>query len=359
MLNLSEYINIAIERIIRNALKASLQNPKETSFIVKYISSHKKAVKIRTNFEKNEIHIPPFLIASISTNCNLFCKGCYARENKSCGEALPKNQLSPDRWKEIFKEASTLGMEFIILAGGEPLMEKNIIEKAATFKNIIFPVFTNGTLIEENYVKLFDKNRNLLPVLSLEGQAAETDERRGPGTYDTLTQVMKKLQQKGIFYGASITVTCENINMVTNNTFVEDLYNKGCKIIFYIEYVPVDKTSIKLAPGEKERKILSEKQDALRRQFPDMIFVSFPGDEKPTGGCIAAGRGFFHINGTGAAEPCPFSPYSDTNLREGTLMQALKSPLFKKIRENEMLLGEHTGGCVLFENEDKVKEYIE
>ena len=170
--------------------------------------------------------------------------------------------------------------------------------------------------------------------------------------------VMTKLQEKGIFYGASITVTCENIITVTTNDFVQNLYNKGCKIIFYIEYVPVDKSTIQLAPSDGEREILTTRQDSLRREFPDMIFLSFPGDEKTTGGCLAAGRGFFHINATGAAEPCPFSPYSDTNLGEVTLIEALKSPLFKKIREEEMLFGEHAGGCVLFENEDTVRKFI-
>ena len=105
MLNLTEYMNVAIDRIIKNALKASLKNAKESTFIVKYLSAHKKAIKIRNNYDDQGIHIPPFLIASISTSCNLFCKGCYARENKSCGEGLPRNNLSLSRWNEIFEEA--------------------------------------------------------------------------------------------------------------------------------------------------------------------------------------------------------------------------------------------------------------
>jgi MoaA/NifB/PqqE/SkfB family radical SAM enzyme len=86
-----------------------------------------------------------------------------------------------------------------------------------------------------------------------------------------------------------------------------------------------------------------------------MIIISFPGDEKESGGCLAAGRGFFHINATGGAEPCPFSPYSDTSLRTTSLKAVLNSPLFTRLREEGALDAEHTGGCALFAQ----AEYVE
>ncbi len=60
----------------------------------------------------------------------------------------------------------------------------------------------------------------------------------------------------------------------------------------------------------------------------------------------------------GGAELCPFSPYSDTNLKSCSLLEALQSPLFKKLAETEMLLGNHDGGCLLFEKESQVKELL-
>ena len=90
----------------------------------------------------------------------------------------------------------------------------------------------------------------------------------------------------------------------------------------------------------------------------EMVFIAFPGDEKSSGGCLAAGRGFFHINAMGGAEPCPFSPYSDVSLKNMTLKEALKSPLFQKLQENGNLEKEHIGGCVLFEQEEQVKQLL-
>lgn len=134
------------------------------------------------------------------------------------------------------------------------------------------------------------------------------------------------------------------------------LYKMGCKVVFFIEYVPVTTAAKDIAPGGKERIILENEQERLRTIYNDMLFLSFPGDEKHTGGCLAAGRGFFHINANGSAEPCPFSPYSDMSLKECSLLAALQSPLFKRLNHSGLLLGEHQGGCVLFEKEAEVKE---
>ena len=89
-----------------------------------------------------------------------------------------------------------------------------------------------------------------------------------------------------------------------------------------------------------------------------MVFISFPGDEKSSGGCLAAGRGFFHINSHGGAEPCPFSPYSDINVKNTSLRQALRSPLFTALREQNVLLEDHSGGCVLFERRETVEALL-
>ena len=125
-----------------------------------------------------------------------------------------------------------------------------------------------------------------------------------------------------------------------------------------MEFVPVTEEGRELAPGEAERTILKEGIARLREECQEMVFVSFPGDEKSSGGCIAAGRGFFHINSHGGAEPCPFSPYSDINVRDTSLRQALKSPLFTALREGNILADDHVGGCVLYEKRDAVEAIL-
>jgi len=265
---------------------------------------------------------------------------------------------SNERWKEIFKEAKELGISFILLAGGEPFMRKDVLQSAAQVKEIMFPIFTNGTMFDEEIMKLLDKNRNLVPILSIEGDKEQTDKRRGKGTYDILMDAMDMLYKKGILYGTSVTVTRDNIKTVTSKDYFELMYNKGCKALVFVEYVPVTESTKDMAPTDFERNILDRELQHLRKEYEDAIFLSFPGDEKYSGGCLAAGRGFFHINVDGSAEPCPFSPYSDVSLKDSTLWEALNSPLFNQLKESGMLLGEHNGGCLLFEKENEVKKII-
>ena len=348
--NLTQYLSKGIEDLIKNAVKATLKNPKQSAVLLKYAMSAKKAEKLRIAAEQKGEHIPPFLIASITDKCNLRCVGCYAQANAPCRQA----ELDAAEWERIFAEAKELGIVMILLAGGEPFLRSDVIAAAAKRPEVLFPIFTNGTAMRENDYSMLNTYRNLLPIISVEGDEVMTDSRRGTGVHSNLTNTMQRLDKMGIMFGASITVTSKNIEYVTDETFINELYRKGCKIVFYIEYVPVE--SIELAFTDIERDLLENRLVTLRQK--DMLFISFPGDEKESGGCLAAGRGFFHISANGNAEPCPFSPYSDTNLRNIPLREALKSPLFKKLTNGNILLKDHKGGCVLFEQKDIVSNLL-
>ncbi len=356
--DLTAYLTGGVENIVKNILRATLKDPKESAFMLKYSMASKEASKKRAAAEEKGEHIPPFLICSITSSCNLHCAGCYARHNHACGDEAPVSQLTDKEWLQIFREAKDLGVGFILLAGGEPMIRKDVIAAAGTVPEILFPIFTNGTMIDEEYIRLFDSCRNLVPVFSIEGHQEKTDARRGLGVYQRLTDGMAKMQENHLIFGASVTVTRENMKESLSEEFVEKLGNRGCKVVFYVEYVPVSKETADLAPSDEERTYMDEQLRHLREQYPEMLFVSFPGDEKSSGGCLAAGRGFFHINSHGGAEPCPFSPYSDMNVRDTSLKEALSSRLFQSLQSESVLTGEHTGGCVLFEQKDKVEAIL-
>ena len=161
-----------------------------------------------------------------------------------------------------------------------------------------------------------------------------------------------------MIFGASITVTTENVREVSSDAFLRELAEMGCKLVVYIEYVPTSEDDSHLAPTDQERSYLDSEIIRLRKELQDMVYVSFPGDEKASGGCIAAGRGLFHINSHGGAEPCPFSPYSDINVKDTSLKEAMRSKLFHELREGSLLEDEHTGGCVLYEKRSEVEKLL-
>lgn len=356
--DLQAYLTEGVERIVEGAVKATLKNPRESMFMLRFAAASKAASRQRKKLEEAGEHVPPFLIASITSKCNLHCAGCYSRCNHATVDAEPVSQLTGEEWFRIFDEADDLGISFILLAGGEPMLRRDIIEAAGKKQNILFPIFTNGTFMDERYFELFDRCRNLLPVMSIEGEREITDARRGKGIYDRLTANMDELSRRGLIFGASVTVTTENIFEVTSEAFLKSLSDRGCRVVIFVEFVPVTDESKDLAPGDKEREYLSTEIDRLRREHPEMVYVSFPGDEKSSGGCVAAGRGFFHINSHGGAEPCPFSPYSDINVKNTSLREAIRSPLFAALRNGGILMEDHEGGCVLYEKRSLVESII-
>ena len=356
--DIQEYLAKGAENIVKNAISATLKNPKETLFLAKFVKNSRKASKIRKEYSKKDINIPAFLIASITSRCNLHCAGCYSRANDGCSDDVAQNQLTADDWEDIFNQSKNLGINFIVLAGGEPLIREDVILKACEFPEILFPVFTNGTLLNDDYFNLIDKNRNIVPVLSIEGDEDLTDSRRGDGVYSKLIASMRHMKDNNLIFGASITVTKDNISYAFSNEFISKLYELGCKVLFFIEYVPVDINASELSITDTQRDYLLNEINNLRETYSDMLFMSFPGDEKESGGCLAAGRGFFHINSHGGAEPCPASPYSDINVKETSILEALESNLFKSLRSNGLLMDYHEGGCVLFEHEKEVQKKL-
>jgi len=313
--NMQRYMTRGVVRVVTDSLRATAKNEKESAFMKTFAAASRQASGKRYKAERQGEHIPPFLIASITSACNLHCAGCYSRSNDACCDSAPVYQLTAEEWDKLFAEADDLGISFILLAGGEPLLRYDVLKKAATHKNILFPVFTNGTYLHEKYLDVLDENR-------------------------------------------TVTVTTENIDEVYSDAFLDNLYALGCKAVIFVEFVPVTEESTHLAPTEKEQAFMHREVKRLRRRKRGMVFISFPGDEKSSGGCVAAGRGFFHINSHGGAEPCPFSPYSDINVRDTSLREALRSPLFQALQTQGLLQDDHVGGCTLYMHRDEVEAIL-
>ena len=356
--DIQAYMTRGVERVVSDAIKATLKDPRESIFMAKFAAASKAASRKRRIAEVAGEHIPPFLIASITSKCNLHCAGCYSRCNHATVDAEPVSQLTSEEWLRVFDEADELGISFILLAGGEPMLRRDIIEAAGRKQGILFPVFTNGTFMDERYFELLDKCRNLIPIMSIEGEKAVTDARRGMGIYDRLIANMDELHRRGLIFGASVTVTTQNLKEVTSDTFLKKLSDRGCKVVIFVEFVPVTDDGRELAPGDEDREYLKGEIARLREEHPEMVYISFPGDEKGSGGCVAAGRGFFHINSHGGAEPCPFSPYSDVNIKNTSLREAMHSPLFAALRDGNILMDDHDGGCVLYEKRELVEQIM-
>lgn len=293
------------------------------------------------------------MIISVTQKCNLHCAGCYAHALQRVSEP----EMDDARLQRLVDEARELGISIILLAGGEPLTRPSILGITARHPEVIFPLFTNGLLIDPSMAKLFLQQPQVAPVISLEGHMRETDARRGSGTFAGAMRGITALRQVGVYFGVSITVTNRNLATVTDEAYIRELNALGCRLFFYIDFVPVEPGSESLVLESSQRVELADRIAGLRRALPG-LYVALPGDEERYGGCLAAGRGFVHVSPEGWLEPCPFSPYADTNLKTHSLKDALQSHLLRQIRENPDHLGETGGGCALWAKREWVESLL-
>ena len=340
--------------LVGNALRISQRKPLSALFLLRYRRHFRKSMKLRECNKQKGIHVPPILIFSITRSCNLRCSGCYARAKTT--ENV--NDLGSGKIREIITEAGNLGVSIILIAGGEPITHPDIIEIISDFPSILFPLFSNGTLIDDSILETFRKNRQIIPIISLDGPEQETDLRRGQGMFRSIKAVLGKMDGRGLFFGASITLTKNNYELLSDNDFIKSLVEAGCRIIIFVEYVPLEEGTEDQCLTAEQQKNITTVLAKLRDKFKS-LFIALPGEEEQYGGCLAAGRGFIHISAAGDLEPCPFAPYSDINLNDITLAEGLRSVFLRTIRDNHSMLTESKGGCALWENRNWVASVLD
>jgi len=340
-------------QLFHDAWKHSRYSPLEGLRWLRIYARQKKMAGRRKATESDQLMIPPVMIFSTTNHCNLQCKGCYAGKRMKEGA----EELTLERIEQLFGEARELGIGVIMIAGGEPLMRPEILWAASNYRDIIFPVFTNGTLLNRGSISYFKRTPNLIPVLSLEGNRIHTDQRRGEGIHARVTDAVDQLRHTGRLFGLSLTLTSENFEQLTRPDWLRSQYKLGCKLFFLVEYVPQAEHDLHLCLTDNQKGELQGRLEGLREELPALL-VNLPGDESRYGGCLAAGRGFVHISADGRLEACPFAPYSDISIRDLPLKEALKSGFLHRIRGSHHLLTEARGGCTLWENRTWVEAQL-
>jgi MoaA/NifB/PqqE/SkfB family radical SAM enzyme len=336
-------LNESLSIFFKDALRVAFTNPAQAYFFLKTARWQSKAAQTRSRWQKQGVHVPPIMIFSITNKCNLHCKGCYHQALREFAQM----EMDHGKLRSIIAEAKELGISFIVLGGGEPFIRQEILEITKEFPEVIFLVFTNGLLIDEEKINQMKEQRNIVPVISLEGNEENTDDRRGQGVYRRLLKIVDKLKDKGIFWSISFTITRSNFHNITDRDFIHNLVKLGCKLFFFVEYTPISEGTEDWVLTDQQRINLIKIRDQFRSEY-SALFVAVPGDEEEIGGCLSAGRGFVHISADGNVEPCPFAPYSDVNLQDLSLKEALQSKFLEKIRDNHDQLCETEGGCALW-----------
>ena len=351
-----------------------LRHPRYLRASATLVPAINRARKVRIIERDKGLIVPPVLILSITSRCNLQCTGCYASAVGITPETFQnknevRTELPWDNWRNIITEASELGVFAFVIAGGEPFMFPGLIDLCQEFKNRLFIIITNGTAITEQDFKRLRRSTNIAVIVSVEGDRKITDARRGEGVYGKAVKTIQRLAKSGVVTGVSVTITNLNYRYWMDHEFIDDFINMGVRIGVFTEYIPTTPgfepqesnsqggdNGLMLDSGEREE---FRAQVLKFRDTKSIYLIHSPGDEEFFGGCVSAGRGFAHVTPGGDLTPCPVSNIATHNLARKTLREGLASELFKTIRESDHLLETEGAPCALFAHPKEVNELAE
>lgn len=302
---------------------------------------------------KYDCNVPWAILLDPTSACNLSCTGCWASEYGN------KLNLSFDEIDSIITQGKEIGIFMYIYTGGEPLVrKKDIIDLCKKHNDCVFLAFTNATLIDEELAKQIREVKNFVPAISIEGDKKTTDSRRGDGTYDKVVHAMEILRKYKVPFGASTCYTSANYESITDDEYFDRLISFGAKFAWFFHYMPIGNDAVPellLNPDQRET-VYRKIRDVRNRK--SIFLIDFQNDGEYIGGCIAGGRDYFHINPNGDVEPCVFIHYSDSNIREKTLIECLTSPLFMAYKEGQPFNCNHLMPCPMLENPEKLRDIV-
>jgi len=326
-----------------NELDPNVRRRFLTNFVLNAgIIGQQKAAVLKQKYKCN---IPFAILMDPTSACNLHCTGCWAAEYSK------KDSLDYDSLDRIIREGKELGVYFYIYSGGEPMLRKDDLLKLAHVHNdCIFLSFTNGTLVDEAFAKALSEVGNFGLAFSIEGFESATDFRRGKGTYKKVLEGMQNMKKYGGAFGFSACYHSKNTEAVGDPEFLDFLIEQGCMFGWYFTYMPLGKdadTSL-LATAEQREHMFHFVREA--RKTKPIFLIDFWNDGQYVNGCIAGGKSYLHINAAGDVEPCAFIHYSNVNIKDTSLLDALQSPLFMEYKEHQPFNENHLRPCPLLDN---------
>jgi MoaA/NifB/PqqE/SkfB family radical SAM enzyme len=306
----------------------------------------------RALLEEKGFKPPFFFVLSPTMAYNLSCYGCYA------GEYAQESGLPYSLLNRLLNEARNMGIYFVTISGGEPFIRRDLIDLFAEFDDMYFQVYTNGTLIDVEMAKKLARLGNVLPCINVEGFEKETDDRRGKGTYSRIMAAMDNLRSEGVLFGFSATATRSNNEFLVSDQFIDFYIQKGCFLGWYFNGIPIGRRpDLQLMPTPAQRQWRLERLNSMRDSKP-ILLADFWNDGPLTGGCLAGGRCYFHINNNGDVEPCVFTHFAVDNIKEKSLLEVLDSNMFQAIRKRQPYSDNLLRPCMIIDHPNVLREIV-
>jgi MoaA/NifB/PqqE/SkfB family radical SAM enzyme len=172
-LHLFPYVGKVLLKRLFSAVPRPYRVFKVSHAVINLFRSEQRRIQCMKQYK---VIIPVVCIFSVTHQCNLECKGCYARIHPN-GGPLSINEIG-----KIIRNIMEYGTSIFVITGGEPLLVKDLIPTLGKIRRSLFYLFTNGLLLDEDKIRQLHSCLNIMPVISFEGTDDFTESRRGQGT---------------------------------------------------------------------------------------------------------------------------------------------------------------------------------
>ena len=270
------------------------------------------------HFRKKGVRIPAVFSLQMLTACNLRCEGCHVS-----GGDIPE-AFDRALYHAHLEEMEKHGCRLVLLIGGEPMiLADEVFAMAERFPKITFLVFTNGTLWTSKRLDQLAELSNLVPMISVEGERASTEERRGNMAFSRCLDLQAELARRNLLHGISVMVHDRNIEHIEQADFLENLFPSPHHFAFFMAYTARGACA-SFAPVPTKQLEAFYREVVRRREQRGSPILFLPHDEmKFLEGCGGA-RLLIHMNADTSLALCPYT-YDDVIGRPeaGKIMQTL------------------------------------
>lgn len=284
----------------------------------------------------------------LTNACPQRCGYCYNRDR----QGIPMDIATIRKTIAGLKE---MGVVWIGLTGGEPLLQKEIVSiTAETAKDCTVKLFTTGCGLTPSLTAGL-KAAGLSSVsVSLDHWTADVHDRtRGyPGAFQTAHQAIDLFKAAGLHVGVSAVLSRDMIRSGETETFLDYLRTLDIDEAWISEAKPSARPFWKpeFVITEDERRSLVFLQDRANRRGGMTVNYLGHFESGRHFGCNA-GRKMIYVDAFGEVSPCVFAPMTFGNVRERDLrdiwtgMRAVFAPASECfMNKNYGLFAKHAGG---------------
>ena len=295
---------------------------------------------------------PPFLFLALTDACNLRCRGCWV------GSEGNVRQLSDGQIDQIIETGKRHGSYYVTLLGGEPFMHESLFEIIERHPDCYFQIITNGMFLDENAVDRIARLGNVTPLVSIDGNEAKNDARRGEGVFREAMAGLARLKRRKILFGVATTVTGANLDEVLTDDYVRQFIRAGAMYLWYYGFRPVGADPApELCISKDQMLQFRRRLIELRHRHPIILIDTYWNASGEAVCPAAAGMGF-HIGPAGHVEPCPPLTFACETIddNQGDLFQTINESRF--LRNFQDFVNQRTRGCVILERPDELVDFF-